>query len=95
MFIDLGNGVSMSDEQFQEAMNERRELHNVTRNDHIIGCPLCQVIPEELTTEAKVAAAEKKLAAAKIALDTAEEAAAEAKAEADAQGGQEQDGQQQ
>ena len=95
MFIDLGNGVSMSDEQFQEAMNERRELHNVTRNDHIIGCPLCQVIPEELTTEAKIAAAEKKLAAAQISLDKAEEAAAEARAEADAQGGQQQDGQQQ
>jgi hypothetical protein len=47
MFIDLGHGVSMSDEQFREEMKKRRELHGVTKNDHVIGCPLCNVLPLE------------------------------------------------
>ncbi|MQA90370.1 MAG: hypothetical protein GEU90_09045 [Gemmatimonas sp.] len=41
MFIDLGMRVSMSDEQFIEEMAERRKRFNVTKNDHVIGCPLC------------------------------------------------------
>jgi hypothetical protein len=41
MFIDLGMRVRMTDEQFVEAMTERREVFDVGRNDHIIGCPLC------------------------------------------------------
>ena len=47
MFIDLGHGVALSDEQFQEEMKKRREVLNLTKNDHVIGCPLCNVIPEE------------------------------------------------
>ncbi len=45
MFIDLGMRVSMTDEQFQEAMVERRERLQLDVNDHVIGCPLCLVIP--------------------------------------------------
>jgi hypothetical protein len=47
MFIDLGHGVALDDEQFQEAMNERRRMRNMGKNDHVIGCPLCNVVPEE------------------------------------------------
>ena len=82
MFIDLGNGVSLTDEQFQAAMDERREMHGLTRNDHVIGCPLCPLIPVELDPAAKLELAEEKLATAKTALEEAEAAAAAAKAEA-------------
>ncbi len=41
MFIDLGMQVAMSDEEFLAEMNERVERFNLTKNDHIIGCPLC------------------------------------------------------
>ena len=41
MFIDLGIRVSMTDEQFMEAMEERRQTLNMGPNDHVIGCPLC------------------------------------------------------
>ena len=41
MFIDLGIRVTMTDEQFHEAMAERREALDLGPNDHIIGCPLC------------------------------------------------------
>jgi hypothetical protein len=46
MFIDLGMGVSMTDEQFQDEMAKRREKLRLTRNDVQIGCPLCLVIPK-------------------------------------------------
>ena len=45
MFIDLGMRLALTDEQFQEAMAQRRENLNLTVNDHVIGCPLCMVIP--------------------------------------------------
>ncbi len=41
MFIDLGIRVSMTDEQFFAAMEERRQALNLGPNDHVIGCPLC------------------------------------------------------
>jgi len=41
MFIDLGMRVAMTDEQFLEEMANRREQFNLTKNDHVIGCPLC------------------------------------------------------
>ena len=41
MFIDLGMQVSMSDEEFLAEMNERVERFGLTKNDHVIGCPLC------------------------------------------------------
>ena len=45
MFIDLGMRVALTDEQFQEAMATRRKNLGLTANDHVIGCPLCMVIP--------------------------------------------------
>jgi hypothetical protein len=45
MFIDLGQGVALSDEQFMKEMAERREKLHLTRNDVVIGCPLCLVVP--------------------------------------------------
>ena len=45
MFIDLGMRVSMTDEQFVKEMAERRELLDLNANDHVIGCPLCTVLP--------------------------------------------------
>jgi hypothetical protein len=46
MFIDLGMRVSLTDEQFIEEMAKRREVLNLNANDHVIGCPLCLVMPE-------------------------------------------------
>jgi hypothetical protein len=43
MFIDLGQGVSLTDEQFQQEMADRRERLHLTKNDVVIGCPLCLV----------------------------------------------------
>jgi hypothetical protein len=45
MFIDLGMRVALNDEQFQEEMARRRERLHLTKNDNVIGCPLCNVIP--------------------------------------------------
>jgi hypothetical protein len=47
MFIDLGMRVALNDEQFQEEMARRRENLKLTKNDNVIGCPLCLVIPKE------------------------------------------------
>jgi mono/diheme cytochrome c family protein len=41
MFIDLGLRVALSQDQFLEAMDERREVLGIGPNDHVIGCPLC------------------------------------------------------
>ena len=43
MFINLGKAVALTDEQFEQEMAERRERLQLTKNDHLIGCPLCQV----------------------------------------------------
>ena len=45
MFIDLGMRVVLTDEQFVEEMAKRRERLALGPNDHVIGCPLCMVIP--------------------------------------------------
>ena len=45
MFIDLGMRVALNDEQFQEEMARRRERLHLTKNDVVIGCPLCLVTP--------------------------------------------------
>jgi hypothetical protein len=50
MFIDLGMGVSLSDEQFQQEMADRRAKLNLTKNDNVIGCPLCLVTPPKAPT---------------------------------------------
>ena len=41
MFLDLGIRVSMNQEQFLEAMEERQQILNLGPNDHVVGCPLC------------------------------------------------------
>ncbi len=43
MFIDLGEAIALSDEEFEREMGERRERLRLTKNDYVIGCPLCQV----------------------------------------------------
>ncbi len=47
MFIDLGMRVALTDEQFQEEMAKRREHLHLTKNDNVIGCPLCLVTPPQ------------------------------------------------
>jgi mono/diheme cytochrome c family protein len=47
MFIDLGERLFLTDEQFIAEMALRRERLDLGPNDHVIGCPLCLVIPEE------------------------------------------------
>ena len=46
MFIDLGMRLQMTQEQFEEEMAIRRERLDLGPNDHVIGCPLCLVVPE-------------------------------------------------
>jgi hypothetical protein len=45
MFIDLGQGVALTDEQFYAEMARRREKLKLTLNDVMIGCPLCNGDP--------------------------------------------------
>jgi len=49
MFIDLGNRVFLTDEQFQAEMAARREKLKLTRNSMVIGCPLCNIPPVPAT----------------------------------------------
>ncbi|MGE0814888.1 MAG: hypothetical protein AB7O28_18910 [Vicinamibacterales bacterium] len=49
MFIDLGNRVSLTDEQFLAEMKARKEKLGLTRNSVMIGCPLCNLdLPEAM-----------------------------------------------
>ena len=43
MFINIGQGIALTDEQFEQEMADRRERLQLTKNDYLIGCPLCQV----------------------------------------------------
>ena len=45
MFIDLGNRVSLTDEQFMAEMKARREKLKLSRSSVMIGCPLCNIEP--------------------------------------------------
>jgi hypothetical protein len=47
MFLDLGQGVALSDEQFQAEMIKRRQT---TKSDVIIGCPLCYTVQVPAST---------------------------------------------
>jgi mono/diheme cytochrome c family protein len=49
MFIDLGQGVALTDEQFKAEMIKRRESSD---EDVIIGCPLCNTVkvPEKTSS---------------------------------------------
>jgi hypothetical protein len=56
MFIDLGMGVALTDEQFEEEMQKRRDKLQLTENDVVIGCPLCLSVtkpPPSTTTAAR------------------------------------------
>ena len=44
MFIDLGERVAMSDEQFVKEVQERVAKFGLTKNDYMVGCPLCLAI---------------------------------------------------
>ena len=41
MFLELGESVTLSDEEFTEEMAKRRENLNLAKGDYVIGCPLC------------------------------------------------------
>lgn len=43
MFIDLGEAIALTDAEFEREMGERRVRLKLTKNDYVIGCPLCQV----------------------------------------------------
>ena len=43
MFINIGQGIALTEEQFEQEMADRRERLQLTKNDYLIGCPLCQV----------------------------------------------------
>lgn len=60
MFIDLGIRVTMTDEQFKEEMEIRRNKLNLGPNDHVIGCPLC-LAPLVWPLESDTAGAEEKM----------------------------------
>ena len=45
MFIDLGNRVALTDEQFQEEMAKR--VAENPGKDVILGCPLCGVAAKQ------------------------------------------------
>ena len=53
MFIDRGERGTLNGEEFVEAMAARVEKFNLTKNDYVIGCPLCLAIVP--TPPAKVA----------------------------------------
>ena len=62
MFIDLGLGVELSDEQFIAEMAERREKLHIGPNDHVIGCPRCAyddlALPDEYTRRSETTEAD-------------------------------------
>jgi hypothetical protein len=45
MFIELGQGVALSDEEFYKEMAKRREVARRNGQDVILGCPLCMIAP--------------------------------------------------
>jgi hypothetical protein len=45
MFIDLGNRVSLTDEQFQAEMRARVAAN--PGKDVLLGCPLCGVVRQQ------------------------------------------------
>jgi hypothetical protein len=58
MFIDLGERVTMTPEQFVEEVRGRVEKFGITKNDYMIGCPLCLAVvptpgpkPDHLLTD--------------------------------------------
>ena len=58
MFIDLGMRVALNDEQFQEEMAKRRDRLHLTKNDVVIGCPLCLMPPPPAAAATKATGAQ-------------------------------------
>ena len=52
MFIDLGMGVALNDQQFLEEMALRKEMMKQTQSDVFLGCPLCNVNPRLISPAA-------------------------------------------
>jgi len=50
MFIDLGQSIALTEDQFQEEMALRRERRKMKKNDYFIDCPLCGVPPPPKVT---------------------------------------------
>ncbi len=49
MFIDLGNRVSLTDEQFLAELKARKEKLGLTRSSVMIGCPFCSLdLPDKI-----------------------------------------------
>ena len=48
MFIDLGQGVALNDEQFRQEMIKRRQ--SSTKDDIILGHPLCNTVQVQNAT---------------------------------------------
>ena len=46
MFIDLGNRVALTDDQFQEEMRARVAAN--PGKDVMLGCPLCGVVAQQM-----------------------------------------------
>lgn len=52
MFIDLGEGIALDDTEFEREMLERRTRLELTKNDYVLGCPLCLVeFPSQMEAE--------------------------------------------
>jgi hypothetical protein len=49
MFIDIGLGLALTDEEFDQAMAERRAKAGLNPTDVAISCPLCSLPPREKT----------------------------------------------
>ena len=45
MFIDLGQSVALTEEQFQAEMAKRRTARQMKKNDYFLDCPLCGLPP--------------------------------------------------
>jgi hypothetical protein len=56
MFIDLGQGVMMTEDQFHKEMARRKEKLKWGANQVIIGCPLCNSEPLSPVSEKKTGA---------------------------------------
>ena len=53
MFIDLGNRVSLTDEQFLDELKARKEKLGLSRSDVMIGCPFCNLpLPDKIPAAA-------------------------------------------
>jgi hypothetical protein len=50
MMINIGKGISLSDEEFQQEMAQRREKLQLAEGQTLIGCPLCGYSKMPVTT---------------------------------------------